>query len=184
MSSSFKASIESVVTAITMARHWREEAVATTALEEKVRDSTICIRPIYDPLATEFKFKEGRVFGIQLMTTLEPNDISTHFAQSGIYSAHTLSKAISKAVKQEIQDDIEQLQHDSSPSHSGSSSTDQPAVDLLEHWTRTLESHLALCGDGAKDITLITEQESKRLLTLKSKKWYLHTEPENSTGAF
>jgi hypothetical protein len=177
--SSIQASLGSVASAITVARRWRQEAAATAALEEKVRDSTI-----YDPLATEFKFKEGRVFGMQLISTLEPNKISTHFAQSGIYSAHTLSKAISEAVKQEIQDDIDRLQHGDSPSHSESMATEHPAMDLLDHWTSTLESHLALCGDRAKDITLITEQESKRLLTLKSKKWYLHTEPENSTGAF
>jgi hypothetical protein len=182
--SSIQTNFKSLVTAITMARHWREEAAATAALEEKVRNLTICIRPIYDPLATEFKFKEGRVFGMQLMTTLEPNDISTHLAQSGIYSAHTLSKYLSGVVQQEIQDDIERLTQESRPDCPDSTATKQPAVDLLKRWTNNLAAHLALCGDPAKDITLITEQESKRLLALKSKKWYLHTEPENSTGAF
>lgn len=167
-----------------MARHWRAEAAATTATEEKVRNSTICIRPIYDPLATEFKFKEGRVFGMQLITTLEPNEISTHLAQSGIYSAHTLSKFLADVVQQEIQDDVGRLVQGDRPSGPGSNASERSAVDLLERWTKNLAAHLALCGDQAKDITLITEQESKRLLTLKSKKWYLHTEPGSGSGAF
>jgi len=177
-------SFESVASAITMAHHWRAEAAATTALEEKVRNSTICIRPIYDPLATEFKFKEGRVFGMQLITTLEPNEISNHPAQSGIYSAHTLSKFLSDVVQRELQDDVDRLSQRDRPSYTGSNTSDRPTVDLLQRWTNNLAAHLALCDEPAKDITLITEQESRRLLTLKSKKWYLHTEPGSDSGAF
>jgi len=73
--------------------HMASEAVATAALEKKVKDSTICIVPVHYSIATPYEWKEGQVVGYRVFTNYETVDeITRHLSHDALYTLHLHSK--------------------------------------------------------------------------------------------
>jgi hypothetical protein len=132
------------------------EAAATATLEKKVAISTICILPVHNTPENDYEWKEGRLIGYKVFTNLEHEKyITLHSAHDTLYTLHLDSKL-----------------------HSDATKTGMTANERLTCWTEYIEdAYLPACGEGAKDVTVINEEEAKRLVTLKSSKWYQAKEP-------
>jgi hypothetical protein len=153
--------VRSVASAISAVNHMASEALATAALEKKVKDSTICIAPVHHSVATPYEWKEGRKVGFQVFTRFKDVDeISRHSSHDALYSLHLQSKEFSGATKEAMTDD-----------------------DRLLHWATHVKAHMMMCGERAKEVTVITKGEAKRLVALKSSKWYEAKEPWKEHGA-
>jgi len=55
--------------------------------------------------------------------------------------------------------------------------------DRLVHWTKSVNAYVPMCGERAKEVTVITAEEAERLVALKSSKWYEAKEPWKKFGA-
>jgi hypothetical protein len=146
--------VRSVASAISAVNHMASEALATAALEKKVKDSTICIAPVHHSVATPYEWKEGRKVGFQVFTRFKDVDeISRHSSHDALYSLHLQSKEFSEVNKEEMTDD-----------------------DRLVHWTRSINAYVPICGERGNEISV------ERLVTLKSCMWYEEKELSTEYG--